>query len=158
MRMAVAIIAASASCACAFAFTAGAVGSPRSVGCTAGVHTVGGATVRTFCGPAHATVKAGGKTFHFASGICAISRGIFTVNIGSITLGHVKPKFAYLGIDAQPPRAGTHRNQIASWQEPGKSYSILSATVVLNGGLKSGSFSGTLLTGGGKATGSFSCS
>ena len=141
----------------AFVVTAGAVGSGRSIDCTAGVRTEGGATVRTFCGPARAIAKAGGKTFHFAGGVCAISRGIFTVNIGSITLGHVKPKFAYLGIDAQPPRAGTHRNQIVSWQEPGKSYSILSATVVLKAGLKGGSFSGTLFTGGGKATGSFTC-
>ena len=92
-----------------------------SVSCTAGVHTVGGATVRTFCGPAHARAKVGAKTFRFSGGQCAVSNGYFTVNIGSITLGQgTKPKFAYLGIDMRPSADGVHHNQVVSWQVPGK--------------------------------------
>ena len=143
------------------ALTAGA-GSPAAAqsgttACTPGVRTVGGAQVRTFCGPARATAKAGGKTFRFSGGQCAISRGIFTVNIGTVTITRVEPKFSYLGIDAQPPKAGAHHNQIVSWQVPGKGYSIISATVTIAAGLRSGTFSGRLLTGG-VASGSFTCS
>jgi len=134
-----------------------AVAGTHSAACTAGVHTVSGAKVRTFCGPARGTAKGGGKTFTFSGGRCAVSQGFFTVNIGSITLPPAKPKFVYLGIDAQPPRAGVHHNQIASWQVPGKGYSILGATVTLSANLKSGTFAGRLLSGG-TASGTFSCS
>ena len=129
----------------------------RSASCTAGVRTVGGAKVRTFCGPATATAKTAGRTFRFSGGQCQVSQGFFTVNIGSITLPPPKPKFAYLGIDVKPARAGAHQNQIVSWQVPGKSFSILGATVTVSAGLKGGTFSGRLI-GGGSATGSFSCS
>ena len=134
-----------------------ALAGTRSTSCTAGVRTVGGAKVRTFCGPAKATAKTAGKTFSFSGGQCEVSQGFFTVNIGSITLPPAKAKFAYLGIDVKPPRAGVHRNQIVSWQVPGKGYSILGATVTVSAGLKSGTFSGRVI-GGGAATGSFSCS
>ncbi len=70
--------------------------------------------------------------------------------------GGPTPRFSYLGIDAQPPRAGVHRNQIVSWQVPGKSYSLLGATVRLAAGMHGGTFSGRLLTGG-TASGSFAC-
>jgi hypothetical protein len=133
-----------------------AAASPRSSACTAGTHTVSGATVRTFCGPAHATVKTAGRTFTFSTGQCALSGGYFSVNIGSITLPPAKPKFTYLGIDVKPAKAGAHSNQIVSWQVPGTSYSILGASVTVGPGLKSGSFSGRVLTGG-TASGSFSC-
>jgi hypothetical protein len=134
-----------------------ALAGPRSSSCTAGVHTVGGANVRTFCGPAKATAKTAGKTFSFSGGQCSVTQGYFTVNIGSITLPPAKAKFAYLGIDVKPPRAGVHRNQIVSWQVPGKGYSIIGATVTVRAGLKSGTFAGRVI-GGGNATGSFSCS
>ena len=138
------------------AFSVATSANARTTGCSAGVHTVGGASVRTFCGPAHATVHAAGKTLHFTGGQCEISGGYFTVNIGSITIGSSSPKFTYLGIDVKPPKAGSHSSQIVSWQTPGKRASVLPATVVVNAGLKSGTFSGPLL-GGGSATGSFSC-
>jgi hypothetical protein len=124
--------------------------------CTAGVRTVGGLTVRTFCGPAKATAKIGSKTFHFSGGTGAVEQGMFTVNIGSITLGAGKPKFAYFGLDAKPPKAGAHPNQIVSWQFGGQRYSLLPVKVVLNAGLHSGSFSGSVLTGG-SGSGTFTC-
>ncbi len=125
--------------------------------CTAGVRTVGGATVRTFCGPASATAKAGGRTFHFSGGTCAVEQGYLTVNIGAITLPPAKPKLAYLGIDVKPPKAGAHANQIVSWQVPGKRYSLLPGRVVVQAGLKGGSFSGPVLGGGGAGSGTFTC-
>ena len=39
--------------------------------------TVGGATVRTFCGPAKAVVKVGGKTLHFKGGKCETLSGYY---------------------------------------------------------------------------------
>ena len=135
----------------------GLLAATRSLSCTAGVHTVGGATVRSFCGPAHATAKVGRKTFRFSGGQCAVSNGYFTVNIGSITLGQgVKPKFAYLGIDVRPSADGVHHNQVVSWQVPGKGYAVLGATVTVSGGMKRGSFTGNAISGG-TATGSFTC-
>jgi hypothetical protein len=138
--------------------TAAAVALPGAgaSACAAGVRTVGGATVRTFCGPAKATAKIGSKTFHFTGGTCAIEQGMFTLNIGSITLGTGKPKFAYFGLDAKPPKAGAHPNQVVSWQFGGHSYSLLPVKVVLNARLHSGSFSGSVLTGG-SGSGTFTC-
>ena len=129
-----------------------------AVACTPGVRSVGGATVRTFCGPAKGVAHAQGKTFHFSGGMCLVSRGYLTVNIGSITIGGpgVKPKFLYLGMDVRPPRDGKHANQIVSWQAPGKGYSLLGATVTVRGGLKRGSFTGRVI-GDGPASGSFTC-
>ena len=129
----------------------------RSSACTAGLHTVGGAKERTFCGPAHATAHAAGRTFAFSGGECAVSQGFFAVNIGSITLPPAQPKSTYLGIDVKPASAGSHANQIVSWQVPGKGYTILGATVVVSSGLKGGTFSGRL-SAGGTASGSFNCS
>ena len=141
----------------AVGLAANAPAGTRSSSCTAGVSTVGGAKVRTFCGPAKATAKTAGMTFRFSGGRCEVTQGFFTVNIGSITLPPAKAKLMYLGIDVKPPRAGVHHNQIVSWQVPGKGYSILGATVTVSAGLKSGTFSGRVI-GGGAATGSFSCS
>ncbi len=114
--------------------------------------------MRTFCGPATATARVGSKTFRFSGGQCTVSQGYFTVNIGAITLGSEKPKYAYLGIDVKPPKAGTHASQIVSWQAPGKRYSLLPAKVTVASGLRSGTFSGPVLGGSGSATGSFHCS
>jgi hypothetical protein len=136
--------------------SAGALAGLRSAACTAGVHTVAGATVRSFCGPARGTAKAAGTTFSFSGGQCSLAGGYFTVNIGSITLPPAKPKFSYLGIDVKPPQAGTHPNQIVTWQAPGRGYSVNGATVTITAGMKGGSFTGQLLTGG-TASGSFTC-
>src|SRR5258708_40109886 len=117
-----------------------ALAGNRSSSCTAGVRTVGGAKVRTFCGAAKATAKTAGKTFSFSGGQCEVSQGFFTVNIGSITLPPAKAKFAYLGIDLKPPRAGVHRNQIVSSQVPRKGYRLIRATVAIPAGFKPATF------------------
>ena len=135
----------------------GASASTKTATCSAGTKTVGGVSVRTFCGPAHATVHAGGKTLQFSGGNCSISGGMLAVNIGSITLGTGKPKYTYFGLDVNPPKAGSHAGQVVSWQTPGKRASLIPGTVVVAAGLKSGTFSGPVFGGGGTATGSFTC-
>src|SRR5213078_3028910 len=86
---------------------AGAAATTHSAACTAGVKTVGGATVRTFCGPAKAVVKVGGKTLHFKGGKCETLSGYYTVNLGSITLPPAKPKYLYFGLTTTKHRSGT---------------------------------------------------
>ena len=127
--------------------------------CTAGVHSSGGVTYRTFCGPAHATLKVGGKTYSFKGGSCQLTGKLMSINIGTITLPPGKPKYNYFGITVFAKKGGTYSNQAVAWQFPhGKSGSLLRTTIKLAGSRKSGTFSGSPLTGGGKGVGSFGCS
>jgi hypothetical protein len=124
--------------------------------CTAGVRTVAGVTYRTFCGPAHATVHVGGKTYLFKGGSC--EKGAFTINIGTITLPPGKPKYRYFGITVFTNKDGVYRDQAVSWQLPtGKHDSLFHATVVLKGGRSAGTFTGRTLAGNVKGSGSFHC-
>ena len=127
--------------------------------CTAGTHSSGGVTYRTFCGPAHATLKVGGQTLTFKGGSCQINSSIFSINIGTITLPPGKPKYDYFGITVFAKKGGTYKNQSVTWQLPhGKHGSLISATIKLASNRKSGSFSGTVLGASGKGNGTFSCS
>ena len=126
--------------------------------CTAGTQSSGGVTYRTFCGPAHATLKVGGKTLAFTTGSCQMSSSIFSINIGTITLPPGKPKYDYFGITVMAKKGGTYSNQSVTWQLPhGKAGSVVYATIKLAGNRKSGTFSGQVLGTSGKGTGSFSC-
>jgi hypothetical protein len=131
--------------------------SSRQTACTAGVKTVAGVTYRTFCGPAHATLKAGGKAYAFRGGACTISGGYFTINIGTITLPPGKPKYTYFGITVFGKRDGVYRNSAVSWQVRGQKNSLILSTVTVSGGRLRGTFAGKLLFGGGPASGSFGC-
>ena len=127
--------------------------------CTAGTHSSGGVTYRTFCGAAHATLKVGGKTYSFKGGSCELSRTLMSINIGTITLPPGKPKYDYFGITLSAKKGGSYANQAATWQLPhGKQGSLFQTTIKLAGNRRSGTFYGAPLTGGGKGTGSFSCS
>ena len=110
---------------------------------------------RTFCGPAHATLKDGGKTYTFKGGSCATTGSMWTLNIGTITLSGT-PKHKYFGITVFGKKAGKYTADVVAWQFPGKHGSLIKTTVTLKT-LKSGTFSGTNVLGGGKATGSFAC-
>src|SRR5205085_1798103 len=153
VRLRVIVVAALAAAAL---FAAAASGRPGSAACTPGVKSSGSVTYRTFCGPAHATAKVGGKTFTFSGGTCAKLGGIFTVNLGTISLGAPKPKYPYFGLNVSPPQAGAHAGQLVAFSVPGKRYSLLHATVTLKAGLRGGTFSGAVFSGG-TASGSFSC-
>jgi hypothetical protein len=86
--------------------------------CTAGTHTSGGVTYRAFCGPAHATLHDGGKTYSFSGGSCMTSGSTFSINIGTITLPPGKPTSDYFGITVVGAHAGTLTNQAVAWQQP----------------------------------------
>jgi hypothetical protein len=143
------------ACLAALAWTAQAPGHTL---CTPGVKTVSGVTYRTFCGPAHATIKSGGKTYTLRNGSCDSTKGLFTINVGTITLGLGVPKYAYFGITIATAKDGTFTTGTAvAWQLPGKRRSLWHTTVKLQGGRTHGTFTGTFIIGGGTASGTFAC-
>jgi hypothetical protein len=151
--MRIAIVAAALA---ALAWAAQAPGHPL---CTAGVHSAGGVTYRTFCGSAHATLHVGGKTYQFAGGSCDRLSDTFSINIGTITLPPGKPKYRYFGSTVFTGHDGTYRNQAVSWQFPnGKHNSLFHAKIVLRNSRTKGTFAGSMLATGAKGFGTFSCS
>ena len=126
--------------------------------CTAGVRTAGGVTYRTFCGPAKATLRFGGKTYLFTGGSCDSTTSTFTINLGTITLPPGKPKYRYFGITVFTGKDGTFTNQAVGWQFPnGKHNALFHAKIKLTGGRKHGIFSGTTLADQKPGSGTFSC-
>ncbi len=140
----------------ALAWTAQA---PARTLCTPGVHKSGGATYRTFCGPAHATIKSRGKTYILRNGSCSASdKSTFSINIGTVTLGAAKPKYDYFGITVFATKDGTYTTgAVVAWERPGTRAALWHTTVKLQGGRTRGSFAGQLIIGGGTASGTFSC-
>jgi hypothetical protein len=146
-----ALVVAAAGVALAFGTQASARES-----CTPSVRTVSGVTYRTFCGPARAVVRLGGRTLVFRGGSC--DRGAFTINIGTITLPPGKPKYRYFGITVFTNRDGVFEDQAVTWQLPnGRRNSLFHATVKLAGGRTRGTFTGSTLVGNVKGSGSFHC-
>lgn len=145
--------------AAALAALAWTAQAPGRTLCTPGVRTVGGVTYRTFCGPAKATLHAGGQTYAFAGGNCARTGTTFTINIGTITLPPGSPKYRYFGITVFTGHDGTFANAAITWQFPGgRRGSLISTKVVLSGGRTKGTFSGRLLGASGTGSGTFRCS
>jgi hypothetical protein len=140
-----------------------------SGGC--GPATVGGATVVTYCGPAKATVKLGGKTYRFSGGKCSLTRaaGItaWTILLGRQTLPPAKPKFSSFQASIYgKPKAGMYRGSdvTLSFEIPGKAWVLaigLPHKMTATAGAKRGTFSGKLGPVGGKGfrfgTGSWTC-
>jgi hypothetical protein len=139
------------------AFAAATHASARET-CTAGTHFSGGVTYHIFCGPAHAILKVGGKTYSFKGGSCEVVGNLFSINIGTITLTPAKSRYDYFGITVFAKKDGTYTSQAVYWNLPhSKRRSLSRTTIKLAGGRKHGTFSGATFTGG-KATGTFSCS
>ena len=124
--------------------------SARQV-CTPG----GTPSTRTYCGPAEATLKDRGTTYHFRSGgNCTHDASTWSLNVGTIAITGT-PKKKYLGITVFSRKAGTH-DAAVSWQLPGrKTQSLSHAKVTLARGRLRGTFRGT--HGGVTSTGSFTC-
>jgi hypothetical protein len=123
------------------------------------VKTVGGVSMRTFCGPAKATVHYGSKTWTFSQGQCTKSP-YFAVNIGTVVLGVTsKPKPDYFGLTVQKV-GGVVKPMAITFDHGGKGYPVRTdtATVTLSAGQTKGAFSGTSFVDGTKVTGTFSCS
>lgn len=132
-----------------------------------GPEQVGGTTVRTWCGPAKATVKWAGRTLTVKGGLCEITKldsdALFTINVGRYTVPPAKPKATSFSAGygpSGPLKAGTTAaGWLISFQTPGKQYLLRSMTAkvkVLKAGAKRVTFSGQLDTGG-KVTGSWTC-
>ena len=123
--------------------------------CTPGVKIIGGASARTFCGPARATVRLNGKTISYRGGVCSTGTGLFSANIGTVVLGTVKNAPEYFGVTAKA-KAGTLSRQTIAVVHAGASHAVV-GTVTLKPGLSGGTFTGRAF--GSKATisGSFTC-
>ena len=61
---------------CAAGLASGAHARGTAATCAPGVKTIAGASARTFCGPAKATVKLNGKTISYKDGTCSTSLGL----------------------------------------------------------------------------------
>lgn len=150
----------------ACAATAAAATPVAPARCRPGARTVGGVPQRTFCGPASAVVRTGGKTHRIAvGGECERGRMYLAVNVGTVVLGRTtRPKPTYFGLSVgrtplggtPAARDGTYANPALSFTVGGRSFAVLRATVTLGGGRTRGTFRGTVL-GGGPVTGSFTC-
>jgi hypothetical protein len=131
---------------------ASAAGATSTTTCNPGVRMIDGAMARVFCGPAKATVHAGGKTLVFAGGLCEKSGGGYAVNLGTFTLKSTS-KRAYFGLLIDKPKPGKYTRQSLSYRLNGVRRSVF-ANVTLKT-LKGGTFSGA--NSNGPVTGSFSC-
>ena len=129
-----------------------------------GPMTTGGVTVRTWCGPAQATVKVAGKTVSIKGGACELVNyeGLrsFTVNTGRYTVPPAKPKFASFSAAGSKTKPGAYTAWgLVNFQTPGKQWLFklrtLKVTITKAGG-KAATFTGAL-DGGGTASGSWTC-
>lgn len=146
-------------CAAAFLLTTALARAAQAAGkaatCTPGTKTIGGASARTFCGPAKATVTLNGKTVSYNGGTCSTSIGLFSLNIGTVVLGTVKNAPEYVGVTAKA-KAGSQSRQTIAVVHAGATRAVI-GTVTLKPGLKGGTFTGKAFGSKAVISGSFSC-
>lgn len=141
----------------AFAAAVASGGSGRVEACKPGVRSIGTTLVRTFCGPAKATVSVGARQV-FRQGSCTRLQDTFTINIGTITIGKAKPKFDYFGISiAGANHDGSYPRAAIGWAYHGHRYAAYNAKLKLAGNRTRGTFSGRVVGSKATAKGSFSC-
>lgn len=162
-----------AALAVATAVSAGAAAAPTRVACTPGSSTIGGKSAMTFCGPAKATVKVGGKTYSFKDGACVKTSKYLNINIGTVVFGVAKQKQSYFSVligqypGANPgtkaaPKDGTYGGGLVVVRYQGKAWDLngfdKDVKVTLKKNRSAGTFTGsTHFTPRIKVTGSFSC-
>ena len=144
---------------CVIAVGHGGVAAAAKTPCTPGVTTIDGGLARVFCGPARATATVGKTTYRFARGSC-LHTGGFAVNVGGTLVIGSSEKLSYFGISLPGARAGSYRDARGPAIVVGRRHVSLSTAagsrVVLDKGLRSGTFVGTDLSGR-TIKGSFSC-
>jgi hypothetical protein len=142
-----------------------ALPASAAASCRPGVHRVGPAEARTFCGKAKATVALPGGNVTLQGGSCKRTSDYFTINIGTVVLSSTAPHPPnYFGLTVGKPAGtqpaghdGTYVNDAAiSFVIKHKRYAVLDPTVVLKGGRTRGSFRGALLSGR-PVSGTFRC-
>lgn len=132
-----------------------------------GPKQMGGATVRTWCGPAQVTVSWAGKTLTVKGGSCAIDTSLgepyFVLNAGRYTVPPAKPKataFSAAQGNPAPLKAGSTLSVwLISFQTPGKQYLLRATTAkvkIMTSGGRKATFTGRLDSGG-KVTGAWTC-
>ena len=143
------------------------LGLPASAAaaCHPGVHKIGSAEARTFCGKAKSTVTLPGKKVTLQGGSCQRNSQHFTINIGTVVLSSTAPHPPdYFGLTVGKPagsqaagKDGTYVDDAAiAFVINHKRYAVINPTVVLKDGRTRGSFTGTLLSGG-PVSGTFHC-
>lgn len=141
------------SLAAAAVWAGSSAATPSRAGCTEGMATMKGVDVRVFCGPARATVKFAGKTYHVRNGRCQKTPGgggfgiAFTVNLGMQQLppppASAPAKFSYFGVGLEKAKGGTYKNQVVGISVAGRpNLSPLENKVVVGKNLEKGSFTG----------------
>jgi len=137
-------------------------GSATSNAC--GPQQIGTATVRTWCGPAKATVTWAGKKMSLTGGQCSLEKvsglALFAVNLGRYTVPRAKPKFKSFSAAGSDLKPGTYRYWLINFQTPGKQWTLKPTTTKVTitvPGAKKGTFSGKLYEGGKTAKGTWSC-
>jgi len=131
--------------------------SAKRASCTVGVTKTAGVTVQDFCGPASAVVHYAGKTYTIRNGSCRQAGPIYSIRIGSITLGKAKPKYQYFGADVLAPHGGNFKNAAISFQYPGGSGFLWQNALTLSADRKHGTFSGWTSKTPKYVTGTFTC-
>jgi hypothetical protein len=159
--------------AIAAGLVAGAAAAPTRTACTPGQSTIDGRSAMTFCGPAKATVKVGGKTYAFKGGSCIKTSTYVNVNIGTVVFGaknQKQPYFsvligAYPGANPGTPAAkkdGTYAGGLVVIRYKGKAWDLngfdKDVMVTLKKKRSAGTFKGsTHFVPRTKVTGSFAC-
>jgi hypothetical protein len=114
---------------------------PPSVPC--GVSTVGGMSVRRFCGTGTVTIMVGSKATSLGGAECVVAQNRVTVNAGDLVLGRASGPtraLAYVGLDVTgvPPAPGAPSGQpsyrgLISADLRGQVVSVTDAAVSLTG-------------------------
>jgi hypothetical protein len=142
------------------AAAAAGTGTGAAAACKPGIHTVGKTTYHVFCGPASASVTMAGKTYSFRNGSClkvGITK-VFTMSIGTLSIGKGKPKYSYLGVTIPAASSdGLYQRAIVTWAFGGKRYSLYNVKLHLTNKQTRGTFAGRIVGKRGKVTGSFRC-
>jgi hypothetical protein len=142
---------------------ASSAAAARPTVCKSGVRKLNGVPAQTFCGPATARIRIGGKTFVFAQGNCVATRRYVSINIGTVVLGRTtRHQPNYFGLDigripgsGSPParKDGSYRSgTVLTVEYADKSYDVLSGVATLQGHrtrgtIRGNTFSGQALTG-----------
>jgi hypothetical protein len=144
-----------------------AAGPSSAADCETKNTTYGGVRARTYCGPARAVVKIGGRTLRYRGGSCMRNRVAVELGIGTLILDSREPNRPLprsFGISVgrvfgigQPARHdGSYDSVTLAFVDNGKRYASFEATAELSGGRTRGTFTGRLLTGK-TISGSFRC-
>lgn len=139
----------------------GAAATAAPVAC--GSQQIGGATVRTWCGPAKAIVTRAGKTITIKGGQCSVTSvsglKLFAVDTGRYTVPRATPKFTSFSASGSDLKPGTYAYWTVNFQTPGKQWTLRpskTTVTITAAGAKKGTFTG-LLYEGGTAKGSWTC-